>query len=52
MKRIFSLILVLALALPALALADSSAREEMIDDILALAEKKFDEAGGRAPRAQ
>lgn len=52
MKRIFSLILTLALALPAFALAESSAREEMIDDIIALAEKKFDEAGGRAQRAQ
>ena len=52
MKRIFSLILVLAIALPALALAELSAREEMIDDIIALAETKFDEAGGRAPRAQ
>ncbi len=52
MKRMLCLILTLLLALPALATAETSARDGMIDDILRLAEEKFTEAKGRAQRAQ
>ncbi|MDD3409555.1 MAG: hypothetical protein PHY12_01970 [Eubacteriales bacterium] len=45
-------LLMLLSALPAMAEEPSSAREDFIDRIIALAQQKFDEANGRAQRAQ
>lgn len=45
-------LLMLLSSLPAMAEESSSAREDFIDRIIALAQQKFDEANGRAQRAQ
>ncbi len=54
MKKVISLLLIAALLLPFVALAQEetlSARDQFIQDIIDLAEKKYIETGGRAQRA-